>query len=240
MEAHGELSSKHRQGSRRGGRQRATGKVGKAALLAVSAVAASAEGTHMRWSVCGNSKAGRVECEPWHHAAMGVWDVRGRWQQEWIDSAVRKLFPYEFTKGQKFPYIEDILHRPTFGAFWEWLADAGGDVDGPQGPLLASARDRAWRSAAQDVQRGTLMSRLAIDPLISFGLSRDEHFEQVQALAVPGCFPMDARPVCDQDLRFAAWRTVRSRSQLEAVREEDIACVEELAERLQPFVMYLH
>ena len=51
---------------------------------------------------------------------------------------------------------------------------------------------------------------------------------------------MDAKPVCDPDLRFAARRTVENRMQLEAMREEDIAGVEEWAERLRPFDMCLH
>ena len=77
-------------------------------------------------------------------------------------------------------------------------------------------------------------------PLISFGLSRDEHFAQVQGLADPGCFSLDAKPTCGSDLRFAARRTVEGGMQLEAMCEEDIACVEELAERLRPFDMCLH
>ena len=115
-------SSKRRQDSGHSGKQRARrGAGGKRAarmLVAASAVAASAEGKHMQWGVGNDGGAMRVECRPWHHAALGVWDVCGRWQQEWRDSAVRRLFPYEYTKGQQFPYIEDILHRPTFCAFW--------------------------------------------------------------------------------------------------------------------------
>ena len=42
---------------------------------------------------------------------------------------------------------------------------------------------------------------------------------------------MVAKPVGDSDLRLAAGRTVQPRGRLEAMREEDIACVEELAER---------
>ena len=79
-------------------------------------------------------------------------------------------------------------------------------------------------------QAGALNQRTALPPLLSFGLSVDEHFEQATArLRSP--MPTEQAPVLDRDLAFAASYTAENRTNLRALRQHAVGAVKELKRR---------
>ena len=95
-------------------------------------------------------------------------------------AAVRKLFPEHWLSGLTFPFIEDLVNGPPFYSYTRWLKEVGADWAGPCGPALAPQAVRVLQRA-DGQQAGELNQRAALPPLLSFGLSVDEHFEQATA-----------------------------------------------------------
>eukprot|EP00439_Symbiodinium_sp_Y106_P020522 s8919_g2.t1 len=70
-------------------------------------------------------------------------------------------------------------------------------------------------------QAGALNQRAALPPLLSFGLSVDEHFEQASGrLRSP--MPTEQAPVLDRDLVFAASYTAENRTNLRTLRQHAV------------------
>eukprot|EP00439_Symbiodinium_sp_Y106_P005858 s9610_g1.t1 len=101
-------------------------------------------------------------------------------RQEDVFAAVRKLFPEHWLSGLTFPFIEDLVNGPPFDSYTRWLKEVGADWAGPCGPALAHQAVRVLQRA-DGQQAGALNQRAALPPLLSFGLSVDEHFEQATA-----------------------------------------------------------
>ena len=83
---------------------------------------------------------------------------------------------------------------------------------------------------ADGQQAGALNQRAALPPLLSFGLSVDEHFEQATTrLRSP--MPTEQAPVLDRDLVFAASYTAENRTNLRTLRQYAVGAVKELKRR---------
>ena len=150
-------------------------------------------------------------------------------RQEDVFAAVRKLFPEHWLSGLTFPFIEDLVNGPPFDIYTRWLREVGADWAGPCGPALAPQADRVLQRA-DGQQAGALNQRTALPPLLSFGLSVDEHFEQATArLRSP--MPTEQAPVLDRDLAFAASYTAENRTNLRALRQHAVGAVKELKRR---------
>ena len=80
--------------------------------------------------------------------------------------------------------------------------------------------------------------RAALPPLLPFGLSPDEHFQQaVNRLGEPQ--PTERSPILDLDLEFAAGHTARSRGALRKIRQACVGALRELKRRWQPLTHHL-
>eukprot|EP00439_Symbiodinium_sp_Y106_P002518 s4306_g1.t1 len=151
-------------------------------------------------------------------------------RQEDVFAAVRKLFPEHWLSGLTFPFIEDLVNGPPFDSYTRWLKEVGADWAGPCGPALAPQAVRVLQRA-DGQQAGALNQRAALPPLLSFGLSVDEHFEQATArLRSP--MPTEQAPVLDRDLAFAASYTAENRTNFRALRRQHaVGAVRELKRR---------
>eukprot|EP00439_Symbiodinium_sp_Y106_P082680 s887_g22.t1 len=151
-------------------------------------------------------------------------------RQEDVLAAVRKLFPEDWLSGLAFPFIEDLVNAPPFDLYTRWLRETGSDWSGPCGPALAPHAVRVLQRA-DGQQAGTLnQKRAALSPLLSFGLSVDEHFEQATSrLRSP--MPTEQAPVLDRDLVFAASYTAENRTNLRTLRQHAVGAVKELKRR---------
>ncbi|CAE7815841.1 unnamed protein product [Symbiodinium sp. CCMP2592] len=139
-------------------------------------------------------------------------------RQEDVFGAVCKLFPAEWLEGVTFPFLEDLINAPPFDLYTRWLRDSGADWTGPCGPALAPQSARIFQRAAGQ-QAGALSQRAALPPLLSFGLSEEDHFCHALArLHEP--VPTEREPILDPDLRFAADFTAANRTSLRALRQK--------------------
>ena len=150
-------------------------------------------------------------------------------RQEVLVQAVRKLFPEEWLAGFVFPCIEDLVNAPPFDLYPRWVRSQGLDWSGPQGPAVGPASARILQRAAGQ-QEGALNQRAALPPLLSFGLSDDEHFSQAVArLCAP--LPTEQPPVLDRDLAFASEFTASHRLSLRNRRKQSLGALKELKRR---------
>ncbi|CAE7784750.1 unnamed protein product, partial [Symbiodinium sp. KB8] len=150
-------------------------------------------------------------------------------RQEVVVQAVRKLFPEEWLAGFVFPCIEDLVNAPPFDLYPRCVRSQGLDWSGPQGPAVGPASVRILQRAAGQ-QEGALNQRAALPPLVSFGLSDDEHFSQAVArLCAP--LPTEQPPVLDRDLSFAAEFTACHRLSLRNRRQQSLGALKELKRR---------
>ncbi|CAE7538614.1 unnamed protein product [Symbiodinium sp. CCMP2592] len=153
-------------------------------------------------------------------------------RQEDVFGAVCKLFPAEWLEGVTFPFLEDLINAPPFDLYTRWLRDSGADWTGPCGPTLAPQSARIFQRAAGQ-QAGALSQRAALPPLLSFGLSEEDHFcHSLARLHEP--VPTEREPILDPDLRFAADFTAANRTSLRSLRQNAIGAVRELKRRWAP------
>lgn len=152
------------------------------------------------------------------------------WSQEAVVLAFRKLFPAQWFESVSFPWIEDLLNQPPFTLFPAWLAKQELDWDLPLVPQNASRQGRLLSRHADGQQAGAHSHRAALPPLISFGLSPDEHFAAALAKAQKP-LPFEALPPVDDDLRFVADIYGSSRGCLPAMRKQCMGVLKELKRR---------
>ena len=170
---------------------------------------------------------------------MPTHKVKSRWPQSAVERALRKLFPRDWTFGAKMPILEDVLVRPAFNMYLDFVDEMGVESWREQGPLNILSQPKAWRSAAVGVQRSTTFSKAPVPQLVPDGLSFDEHFAFVSANAGTLKFPMDSEKVVDLDVRFAAREMARNLHHLGIVRRELMHSLRELSERLLPLTEHL-
>ena len=83
---------------------------------------------------------------------------------------------------------------------------------------------------AEGQQAGALSHKAAIPPILSYGLTMDEHFTQAQRLLqVPT--PGEAVPMLDDDLQFVAWCIAKESSSLQRFRKQAVGVMKELKRR---------
>ena len=152
------------------------------------------------------------------------------WSQEAVVLAFRKLFLAQWFESVSFPWIEDLLNQPPFTLFPAWLAKQELDWDGPLVPQNASRQGRLLSRHADGQQAGAHSHRAALPPLLSFGLSPDEHFAAALAKAQKP-LPFEALPPVDDDLRFVADIYGSSRGCLPAMRKQCMGVLKELKRR---------
>ena len=127
----------------------------------------------------------------------------GFFSQEGVVTAFRKLFPADWFAGFKFPMIEDIINQEPFSNYLQWRVGEGLPWDGPLVPSDSTTTSRLVQRHADGQQAGALSHRAALPPLVSFGLTMDEHFAACQALLCEPT-PLEKQPLLDDDLSFAA------------------------------------
>ena len=155
-----------------------------------------------------------------------------RWSQQSLDATVRKLFPAEWTQGFSMPNLEDLLNAPPYTSFQDWLQENG--ISDPGGGTWARAASSGWRAAALGQQRGAIHSAGQLEPLIGFGLSKEDHLKQAILLARTGQTPWTETAASDYDLRFAAAALVANRDHLRSHRQNTRKAFAELADRCAP------
>ena len=72
--------------------------------------------------------------------------------------------------------------------------------------------------------------KAALPPLVSFGLSPDQHFKRSLEIA-EGILPTERSVMVDEDLKFAAAMMVNSRAEMGQLREAAIKAVKLLKHR---------
>ena len=128
--------------------------------------------------------------------------------QESVILAFKRLFPYEWFAGFRFPWVEDLVNDFPFISYPTWRAQRGLEWDGPLGPLGVTQHSRLLQRHAEGQQAGALSHKAALPPLLSFGLSIDDHFTQSLTLGHHP-LPTERPPLLDDDLWFCAeqhWR----------------------------------
>ena len=126
--------------------------------------------------------------------------------------------------------VEDLLNQALFDTFGRWLAARGDEWEGPLVPIAAERQQRFPQRTADGVQVGASTHRAALPPLLPFGLSVDEHFEQSLHL---GTQPLqtELHPVLDADLLFAAEIHAKHRGSLRPMRQRGVGALKELKRR---------
>ncbi len=98
--------------------------------------------------------------------------------QEAVVLAFLKLFPAPWFVSFRFPMIEDLVNHSIFRSYPEWLQERGAAWDGPLGPAMAPRAVRLAQRTAEAQQSGAHSQKAALPPLVPYGLSPDDHFQQ--------------------------------------------------------------
>ena len=151
-------------------------------------------------------------------------------QQEAVVLRFRKLFPADWFRGFRFPMVEDLLNQAPFDSFGRWLAARGDEWEGPLVPVAAERQQRFRQRTTDGLQVGASTHRAALPPLLPFGLSVDEHFEQSLHLGTQP-LPTELHPVLDADLLFAAEMNAKHRGALRPMRQHAVGALKELKRR---------
>ena len=154
-------------------------------------------------------------------------------KQEAVITCFTKLYPRDTFIGMQFPMIEDLLNQPVFTDYLDWRIECGKPWDGPLGPAMSEASSRLRQRHADGQQAGALSHKAALPPLLSFGLSPDEHFSQALHWTQYAT-PLEQPPVLDDDLWFAAHWCRDSQTDLPAMRKSAIGVLRELKRRWAP------
>ena len=88
------------------------------------------------------------------------------------------------------------------------------------------------------MQQGAFSQRAALPPIISFGLSQDEHFRRsLKAAQLPS--PLEAPTSGDRDLEFAAWTMCHRKLDLATLRKKSIKALTRLKHQWKPVTTHL-
>ena len=153
-----------------------------------------------------------------------------QFQQDVIQKAVYKMFPEEVVKDAPFPVLEDILQDEIFVAYVGYLQD--------QDMLDCQIAYNHWQKVP-GVQTGVMDSAKAEDPVVPYLLGEDAHFEAACELALSDDNPWARDAVADNELKFAAWNTVRHYKDLNKFREHCSEVFECLTARMAAFNEHL-
>ena len=153
-----------------------------------------------------------------------------RWPQEALVALYVSFFPPEIFEGFKFPMVEDLVNAAPFVTYVEWRETQGLHTYGPLGPARVTKTDNRAFRASGGQQVGAYAHKAALSPLVSFGMSPDEHF---QAALEAGCVPspLEVQGAHDEDLLFAAEMTKAHANQGGDRRLEAVGAIRELKHR---------
>ena len=126
--------------------------------------------------------------------------------------------------------MEDLANAFPFTAYHEWREGVGLPTDVPLGPLVSSRLALRIGRYGEGIQQGAFSSASALPPLVSFGLSPDDHF-RVACFAASKPGPLEAPTAVDQDLTFAACTICTCRTKLIAMRQQALRAIKELKAR---------
>ena len=115
-------------------------------------------------------------------------------------------------------FIGDVVNAAPFTAYYVWREEMLMDEGGPLPPLMLMRDAMRMARVGTGVQQGAFMQRAALPPIVSFGLSPDEHFEaSLQAASKPT--PLEEPAALEADLAFAAHVMCGRKLQVAARRE---------------------
>ena len=97
-------------------------------------------------------------------------------------------------------------------------------MHGPWGPAEIKGRMLSVGRSATGQQQGAMAHKAALPPVVSHGLSEDEHFEAALQAAA-NALPMEAPPVMDDDLHYAAEAVWKQRRSLEGARSRNLKVI---------------
>ena len=106
----------------------------------------------------------------------------------------------------------------------EQQADLGDEAFGPR---IATKRSTYAERHSTGQQQGAFTHKAAMAQLVSFQLSKDEHFLRAKEVGSQPT-PLETTPVVDPDLRFAAEQMCIHYDNLEKVRLSNIGVMVEL------------
>ena len=145
------------------------------------------------------------------------------------------MFPAEWSKDVAFPMLEDLLMAAPFSPWPEECERKGevGTCDVPPS-FQAHSKTGEWYPFL-GMQSGAMGSKRAAAEIVDGSRFMEEHFACAKELAGARSTPFDADFPFDDDLQFAARRTVHSRSRLRKRRFAAGKAVKELSRRLLTF-----
>ena len=106
-----------------------------------------------------------------------------RWQQQALTDTFASYFPEEVFKSFSFPYIEDVVNLPAFNRYAEWTEGKGMPPGCPRPPSQVGKIAARAARGAEGVQLSAFSHKAALPPVVSFGLSPDQHFEKSMKIA---------------------------------------------------------
>jgi hypothetical protein len=137
-------------------------------------------------------------------AARKTTGIKLFFTQEEVVASFKKLYPSHFFQGFRFPMIEDLLDDEMFTGYYSWLESIHQPTDGALGPLLGQTAFKYANRALLGEQAGAAAHKATMAPVVSFGLSPDEHYEQALVKAsLPS--PIEQATSCDLDIHYAAY-----------------------------------
>lgn len=158
--------------------------------------------------------------------------------QESVILQFQKLFPGDWFSDFAFPMIEDLVNQPPFTCFEQWLRERGAEWDGALGPALAPGAVRLKQRSTEGKQSGAYNQKAALPPVVSYGLTPDQHFEQALHVG-QSLLPTEYPAVLDADLHFAADVCRSHRGHLRELRTRAMGMLRELHRRWQPVTRHL-
>ena len=165
-------------------------------------------------------------------------EVQVRWRQDSVFRAFASLYPEHCFRHMQFPFIEDIINQPPFTSYPEWVEAQAELGDEAFGPKIASKGSVYAERHSTGQQQGAFTHRAAMAQLISFQLNPDQHFSEARH-AGSHPTPLEATPVADADLRFAADMMCTHYNYLEAARESNFKAFASLKHRWRPVTQRL-
>jgi hypothetical protein len=156
-----------------------------------------------------------------------------RWQQQAIIEAFASYFPEAIFNDFHFPYIEDLVNLPTFVRYAEWAEGKGAPAGCSRPPSHVGKTAGRAAKISEGVQLRAFSHSAALPPLVSFGLSPDQHFKKALEMSM-GVLPMEMPTMVDEDLRYAASMMTGDKDELRQLRDMALKAVKQLKHRWRP------
>ena len=158
-------------------------------------------------------------------------EVTIRWSQPTIQGFVQKLFPRNYTEGQPFPCLEDILNSDPFITWTQWSEEVN-----PVQPSTCCFAEfwevpKGWEAVTLGKQPGVLQAKTAVDPILGYGMGAEAHYLAAKQFAQTESLPWSKKATAEKGLKFAATNTVKHRHRLAEYRRAAKSAIQELGHR---------